>query len=88
MAKYPDITIKVIKGNEENNDRIRVWTHGFLSETRVVDPDLSLEPQVLELAQSFAKNTGLKPPLKMSMQIDGDYSSKKPVVDNDGEEDE
>jgi hypothetical protein len=65
MAKQPTITVKVINGTEEIADRIRVWSTGFLSETRVVNSDIELDQQVLELAQGFASVTGIKVPKEM-----------------------
>lgn len=78
MAKQPTITVKVIKGTEEIADRIRVWSTGFLSETRVVNSDIELDQQVLELAQGFASVTGIKVPKQMHLISDGEYNSSKP----------
>jgi type IV secretory pathway TrbF-like protein len=78
MAKQPTITVKVINGTEEFADRIRVWSTGFLSETRVVNPDIELDQQVLELAYGFATVTGLKVPKEMYPISDGEYNSIKP----------
>ena len=78
MAKQPTITVKVIKGTEEIADRIRVWSTGFLSETRVVNPDIELDQQVLELAQGFATVTQMKVPKQMYLISDGEYNSSKP----------
>jgi hypothetical protein len=78
MAKQPTITVKVINGTEEIADRIRVWSTGFLSETRVVNDEVDFDQQVLELAQGFASITGMKVPKQMYMISDGEYNSIKP----------
>lgn len=78
MAKQPTITVRVLKGTDEMADRIRVWSTGFLSETRVVNSDIELDQQVLELAQGFASVTGLKVPKEMYSINDGEYNSIKP----------
>lgn len=91
MAKQPKITVRVLKGTDEIADRIRVWSTGFLSETRVVNDEVDFEQQVLELAQGFASITGIKIPKVMYELSTGDYCSEKPVEEIDeveGEGDE